>query len=171
MISPKTSVLIYFYSQMIQLCLLILMMRLKLPTTLIAIWLPSINGQNNSWFHFAHLKQNLCLSHQKKRKDPPPPITFGPSVIKEVTAHKHLSVIFSNNLSWSSHIEYCIHLAGRRVDILAHLMFRLDRNTLEIILKSFIQPILEYGDILMPLLNRSIKGLEVWLVVLLGEPV
>ena len=50
-------------------------------------------------------------------------------------------------------------------------MFRLHSNTLEIIFKSFIQPILEYGDILMPLLNRSIKGLEVWLVVLLGEPV
>ena len=33
--------------------------------------------------------------------------------------------------------------------ILAYLIFRLNRNTLEIILKSFIQPVLEYGDILM----------------------
>ena len=98
---------------------------------------------------FCPPKTESLLVSSKKRKDPPPPITFGPSVIKEVTAHKHLGVIFSNNLSWSSHIEDCINLAGRSVDILADLIFRLNRNTLEIILKSFIQPVLENGDILM----------------------
>ena len=39
--------------------------------------------------------------------------------------------------------------AGKGVDILAHLMYRLDRNSLEIIYKSFIRPTLEYGDIIM----------------------
>ena len=105
-------------------------------------------GRTTAGFILPTKTESLLIS-SKKRKDSPPPITFGPSVIKDVTAHKHLSVIFSNNLSWSSHIEDCINLAGQRVDILAHLMFRLDRNTLEMILKSFIQPVLEYGDILM----------------------
>ena len=37
----------------------------------------------------------------------------------------------------------------QRVDILAFLINRLDRNTLEIIYKAFIRPVIEYGDILM----------------------
>ena len=98
---------------------------------------------------FCPSKTGSLLVSLKNRMDPPPPITFGASVIKEVTAHKHLGVIFSSNLSWGSHIEDCINRAGRRVDVLARLMYRLDRNTLEIIYKPFIRPVLEYGDILM----------------------
>ena len=41
-----------------------------------------------------------------------------------------------------------VRKAMELVDILAFLIHRLDRNTLEIIHKTFIRPILEYGDVL-----------------------
>ena len=43
----------------------------------------------------------------------------------------------------------CINRAGRRVDILARLMYRLDRNILETVYKSFKRLALEYDDILI----------------------
>ena len=96
--------------------------------------LATINKWAEQWLvSFCPSKTESLLVSLKKRKDLPPPSTFGASVIKEVTAHKHLSVILSSNLSWGSHKEDCINRAGRRVDILARLMYRLDHNTLEII--------------------------------------
>ena len=46
------------------------------------------------------------------------------------------------------HVQDIVTKAGKRVDILAFLMYRLDRNTLEIIHKTLIRSILEYGDVL-----------------------
>ena len=85
----------------------------------------------------------------KNNRDTPLPIYFGDSTIHEVDSHKHLGITLSKNLSWGDHVQDIVTKAGKRVDILAFLMYRLDRNTLEIIYKTFIRPILEYGDVLL----------------------
>ena len=58
-------------------------------------------------------------------------------------------MIFTSNLSWGNQVDYIVIKAGKRVDILAQFMYRLDRNSLEMVYKSFIRPTLEYGDIIM----------------------
>ena len=98
---------------------------------------------------FCPSKTETLLVSPKKRNEPIAPVYFGSTVINEVTSHKHLGMIFTRNLSWGNQVDDIVIKAGKRVDILAHLMYRLDRNSLEIIYKSFIRPTLEYGDIIM----------------------
>ena len=97
---------------------------------------------------FCPSKTEALLVSLKKRINPPPPITFGNCAVAEVKSHKHLGVVLTQS-SWGNHIDDMIIKAGKRVDILALLMYRLDRNTLEILYKAFIRPVIEYGDILM----------------------
>ena len=49
---------------------------------------------------------------------------------------------------FSSNLYKLVIKAGRRLDILSYLMYRLDRKSLEKMLISYVRPILEYGDIM-----------------------
>ena len=98
---------------------------------------------------FCPQKTESMLVTLKNNRDTSLPIYFGDSTIHEVDSHKHLGITLSKNLSWGDHVQDIVTKAGKRVDILAFLMYRLDRNTLEIIYKTFIRPILEYGDVLL----------------------
>ena len=66
--------------------------------------------------------------------------------ILEVDTHKHLGCHLDSNAKWTTHINEIVTKAGRRVDILRGLKYRLDRRSLEILYCSFIRPILEYGQ-------------------------
>ena len=68
--------------------------------------------------------------------------------VTEVQQHKHLGLTISHNLRWSSHIDYVLAKAYKRINIMRKFKFILDRSSLETIYLSFIRPILEYGDIL-----------------------
>ena len=69
-------------------------------------------------------------------------------LIPEVTEHKHLGVLLSNNCSWSHHINYVKTKAWQRVNILRKHKFSLDRKALETIYISYIRPILEYANVI-----------------------
>ena len=66
--------------------------------------------------------------------------------IKEVENHKHLSLYFSNDGTWHTHIIYIIEKAWHRIIIMQKFKFQLYRKSLEIIYTSFIRLILEYGN-------------------------
>ena len=66
--------------------------------------------------------------------------------IKEVENHKNLSLYFSNDGTWHTHISYIKEKAWYRIKIMRKLKFQLDRKFLEIIYTSFIRPMLEYGN-------------------------
>ena len=68
--------------------------------------------------------------------------------MKEVSAHKHLGVTISSNLTWNKHIENVCTKALCGLDILRFLKYKLLRRSLELIYLSYIRPLLEYGDIL-----------------------
>jgi hypothetical protein len=69
------------------------------------------------------------------------------TIINQVTEHKHLGLEISNDGSWQKHIDLIIKKAFIRVNILRKFKFILDRKTLEKIYLTFIQPILEYADV------------------------
>ena len=67
--------------------------------------------------------------------------------INEVSAHKHLGVIFSNDCSWHDHLEHIKKKAWTRVNVMRKLKFKLDRRFLQTICISFMRPLLEYADV------------------------
>ena len=67
--------------------------------------------------------------------------------INEVTSHKYLCVIFSNDCSWHNHIEHIKIKAWNRINVIRKLKFKLDRRCLQTIYFSFIRPLLEYADV------------------------
>ena len=92
---------------------------------------------------------------RKRNKPLHPPLVFNTHALHEVASHKQLGVTFSSNLTWTKHISDICIKAGKRVDILANLKYRLDRKTLEILYSSYIRPILEYGDVVWSNCNNE----------------
>ena len=83
------------------------------------------------------------------------------TIIKEAKSHKHLGMTLSNNLSWNGEIHDMLNRAGKGIDILSYLKYCLDRYTLEIMYKSYIRPIIEYGDVIMSNMNeQQIQSIE-----------
>ena len=92
-----------------------------------------------------------------KRQDPDPqPIVFDNAMIKEWKSYKHLDMTLSNDLSWNDHIDVMLNRAGKGIDILSYLKYRL-----EIICESYIRPIIEDGDVIMSNMNeQQIQSIE-----------
>ena len=67
--------------------------------------------------------------------------------IKEVSAHKHLGLYFSERCDWQAHIDYIQEKAWCRINFLRQLKFTLDRKSLEKVYFTFIRSLLEYADV------------------------
>ena len=65
-----------------------------------------------------------------------------------VNEHKHLGIILDKQLPFTSHINSKLSIARRGLGIISRLRKYLPRITLELTFKTFIQPHLEYGDII-----------------------
>ena len=77
------------------------------------------------------------------------------TIIEEVKSHKHLGMTLSNELSWNDHIDDLLNRAGKGIDIMSYLKYRIVRFTLEIMYKSYIRPIIEFGDAIMSNMNEQ----------------
>jgi hypothetical protein len=76
-----------------------------------------------------------------------PPLYFNNIPIKNVTTHKHLGLTFSNDGSWTTHINEIITKASSRLNIIRKLKLKVDRKSLEHMYFSYVRPILEYADV------------------------
>ena len=90
--------------------------------------------------------QSLIVSN-KSDYNKNPPLTLNQSVIAEVTEHKHLGIVLERNLKWNSQIDSTVTKAMKRLDIIQSFKFKLCRSALERFYRSFVLPLLEYGDI------------------------
>ena len=84
---------------------------------------------------------------RKQNKPLHPPLNMAQLNINEITSHKHLGLIFSDDGSWHEHIDHVKAKSWFRLNILRKLMFQLDQKSLEIIYTSFIRPFLEYSNV------------------------
>ena len=64
-----------------------------------------------------------------------------------VESHKHLSLTFTNDLSWHEHLNNIKTKAWHRINVMRKLKFQLNRKSLQIIFFSFIRPLLENADV------------------------
>ena len=66
-------------------------------------------------------------------------------IIEDVPAHTYLGLKFAHNLRWNHHINDISIKARRKLNLMIPLKFKLDRKSLEIMYKSFVQPTMEYA--------------------------
>ena len=84
----------------------------------------------------------------KTKQNNHPSLFLQNQVIEKVKEHKHLGLTIQSNLKWNSHIENIAKSANSKLNIMRKYKYDLNRKSLEIIYKSFIRPVIEYGDIL-----------------------
>ncbi|KAJ8310536.1 hypothetical protein KUTeg_012401 [Tegillarca granosa] len=77
-----------------------------------------------------------------------PHIFFGTEQVASFSSHCHLGLTLQSDATWSKHISNIYKKACSRITLLRMLKYQLDRNSLLTIYKSFIRPILEYGDVI-----------------------
>ena len=110
--------------------------------------LESINDWAKKWLvTFSPPKTEEMIISNKKNQNYPP-LQLNNHTIKTVRDHKHLGITFSKDLSWKVHIQEIAKKANRRLGILQPLKYKLDRKSLEVLYKSFVRPLLEYGDVI-----------------------
>ena len=83
-----------------------------------------------------------------KRDTQTRPLLFGQETLTETPEHKHLGVILQNDLKWDKHIHYIIGKIKLHTACLKSYKYRLSRQTLETLYKSFILPYFDYSDAL-----------------------
>ena len=88
------------------------------------------------------------LNIARGRNNHYPPLYFSNTTLQAITTHKHLGIIFQNNLKWDTHIIDLISRCRTQVDCLRSYKYRLSRKALETMYKSFILPKLDYADII-----------------------
>ncbi len=54
-----------------------------------------------------------------------PQITLNNIVVEDVTTHKHLGLVLSNNIGWASHIHEVYVKAMKRLDIIQDLFLHM----------------------------------------------
>jgi len=101
-------------------------------------WLMELNPQKT---------EEMCIS-VKRHPIVHPPLYLDNCVIQTVITHKHIGVILSSNMSWDAHVNHIVSKVSKSVDLFSGLKFRLPRNVLETLYKSYIRPCLEYADVI-----------------------
>ena len=110
--------------------------------------LAKIHSWASKWLvSFNPSKSESIIFSRKHNRPFHPPLNMDQQAINEVTSHKHLGLIFSNDCNWHEHIDYVKTKAWFRINIMRKLKFQLDRKSLETIYISFIRPLLEYANV------------------------
>jgi hypothetical protein len=68
-------------------------------------------------------------------------------IIDQVDKFKYLGIIINESLDWSDHIDYVQSKVAKRLGLLKRVKHLLPRQSRELVYKTVIQPVLEYGDI------------------------
>ena len=106
--------------------------------------LVNIQEWANQWLvSFSPAKTKLMTCTFRKKEQPN--IEFDNMQLESVKNHKHLGLILSHDLTWSSHVQSLVQSISPMIDVLKKLKYTLDRKSLETIYFSFIRPKLEYG--------------------------
>ncbi|MFZ2538543.1 MAG: reverse transcriptase family protein [Oscillospiraceae bacterium] len=127
--------------------------QLKLNRDLIKIenwaknWLVNFNPEKTEFINFSLKKHKSVLK-----------LNFKGQIIKQVTEHKHLGILFSNDLKWQKHINYITSKASQKLGLMYRSSTYLNRHQLISVYQSMIRPALEYGSVLYD--NCTIADIE-----------
>ena len=92
---------------------------------------------------------------RKLNSDDYPKLTFNGNQVKWYLSQKHLRLILDNKLDHNKHLDEKINKCNKLIGIMKKLSTSVSRQSLLAIYKSFLGPILDYGDIIY---DRPDKG-------------
>ena len=76
-----------------------------------------------------------------------PPLYFNQNLVKSSSTHKHLGMVLDTRLDFNLHLKNVQNKVNKTIGLLRKLQNTLPRTSLITIFKSFIRPLLDYGDI------------------------
>ena len=74
---------------------------------------------------------------------------------KNVKQHKHLGITFTQNMQWTTHIDYIVSSATTRIHLMNVFKYKWSRNSLLKCYVHFIRPLVEYANVVYA--NLSIQ--------------
>ena len=77
-----------------------------------------------------------------------PTIKLGDEILAFVENQKLIGIIVNKKMSWDNHIAYIYSSANKCAGLLQKTSFLIPRKAKKIFFKSFIRPIIEYGNII-----------------------
>ena len=89
-----------------------------------------------------------CMMFSNIKIDQMPTIKLGDEILEFVENHKLLGIILNKKMSWDNHIDFIYSSTNKCVGLLQKTSFLIPRKAKEKIDKSFIKPIIEYGNII-----------------------
>ena len=72
----------------------------------------------------------------------------GDNLINIVESHKHLGLTLTKDLNWFKHIDLLSAKCGKIIGVRRKFKYRWGRKALETCYRSFIRPIIEYGNVI-----------------------
>lgn len=103
----------------------------------ISVWVESRGLRFN-------VSKTKMLVISRKRHPPKPSISINGSQIEQVSAHRHLGVTITSDLSWSTHILATCCKAKKLVGFLYRNFWFVDTRCLSYLYKALVRPVLEY---------------------------
>ena len=118
--------------------------------------LVSLQGWAKQWcISFNPSKTVYMHMNRKTNMLPHAPLYFNGTVLTYVDSHKHLGVFLDDKLNWERHITYIIDKVSNRLNAMRRVQFVLPRTCLETIYKCMVLPVVDYADVLYPVLSKS----------------
>ena len=116
-------------------------------------WLMLFNVDKCKVMHIG--KDNPRFEHEMTDKD------GNTKVLKSVDSEKDLGVYIQENLKFDKHISLTFNTANRLVGIIMRAFSYLNEETLLVVYKTLIRPILDYGNtIWIPTLKKDVLAIE-----------
>ena len=91
--------------------------------------------------------QEVFIS-RKKQVQIDPSINFNNVEVERAPFQKHLVVILDEKLNFKQHVDNAISKINKGIAVIKKLRYSLPRNSLITIYKSFLRPLIDYGDII-----------------------
>ena len=88
------------------------------------------------------------LFSRKKQAQIHPSINFSNVEVERAPFQKHLGVILDKKLNFKQHVDDAISKINKGMAVIKKLRYSLPRNSLITIYKSFLRPLIAYGDII-----------------------
>ena len=96
---------------------------------------------------FNPAKTKMIVFSNKKAKSRPN-IFLKDIKINQVATHKHLGIFLSKNMKWTTHIDYSVNKARKKLGLLRRQSKSLSTKQKIDTYKTMIRPVLEYGSVL-----------------------
>ena len=105
------------------------------------------------WKVLFNAKKSKDIIFSKKYLNNSPPLLFDETVIDRVNTHKHLGLILTSNLDFSSQVKEVCLKANRKLSVLRSVKM-LSRQTLDVLYKLTVRSVIDYA---LPVYYKSLK--------------